>query len=256
MIRIAIADDDPNTLRGMRKIINWEEHGYTVIGTVGSAWELFRLCEEQPVQVVITDIEMPRLNGLDMISVLRQRYPHIQAIIISAFESFSYAKQAIRYGCHNYLLKPISRSELLDTLSSLRPAVEAYTQSPPESAKEILSSFNSAQIVEKVCREMENNLSADFTLEHVSNKHFINPNYFSKIFKARTGENFSSYKLTRKIDHAKWLLKNSSLRVYEIATRVGYDDVHYFCRIFKQRAGLTPREYRNGSDNGEDSTEV
>ncbi len=104
---------------------------------------------------------------------------------------------------------------------------------------------SSKQFIRKAKQYIAQHACEDINLEDVANVIYLNPVYFSKLFKDQTGENFSDYLIAQRIKKAMELLKNETYKVYEISGMVGYKSVQYFYRIFKQYTGLTPVEYRN-----------
>ncbi len=104
---------------------------------------------------------------------------------------------------------------------------------------------SSIQIIRKAKEYISQHACEDITLEDVSSSIYLNPVYFSKLFKSQTGENFSDYLIAQRIQRAKELLRDETYKVYEISSMVGYKSVQYFYRIFKQHTGVTPLEYRN-----------
>lgn len=255
MLRVLLADDDSIIVRGMKKIISWEEHGFSLVGTASNGGELLSLCQTQRPDIVITDIEMPKLNGFDVIDILMAEFPWVKIVILSGYERFDYAKRAMEKGVFRYLIKPLSSKELLEVLEKLKSKIEEekrlqeikhkYNNEMTDNIDgDGTHSFDSKKVVELVKAEVSNKLNEDLTLERISEKYYINTNYFSKIFKQETGENFVDYKIRKKMEHAKYLLENSRFKIYEISERVGYEDQRYFSRIFKKYTGMQPNEYR------------
>lgn len=95
---------------------------------------------------------------------------------------------------------------------------------------------------------IEENYSSYITLEHVAEEVYLNPVYLSHLFKKVTGVKFSEYLNDFRVKKATELLENSTLRIGEISTKVGYKDSRYFSEMFKKRMGLTPNEYRNKNE--------
>lgn len=104
-IKVLIVDDEQIIREGLRLTIDWEKYGFTVIGATSNGEKALRLCEEQTPDLVITDIRMPVMDGLELTKELIARYPKIKIIILSAYDDFKYAQKAISYGASEYLLK-------------------------------------------------------------------------------------------------------------------------------------------------------
>ena len=116
MIRVAIIDDDIEMLIGLKKIINWEQYGFTVIGEADNGAKGLELIKKFSPEVVITDITMPSMNGLDLIEEAQKIVPNIKPIILTCHENFDYAKQAIRLKACEYVLKHTLTKEILENM--------------------------------------------------------------------------------------------------------------------------------------------
>ena len=96
-VKVLIADDEQIMREGLRLTIDWESYGFSVIGAVSNGEKALRLCEEETPDLVITDIRMPVMDGLDLTRELISRYPKIKIIILSAYDDFKYAQKAISW---------------------------------------------------------------------------------------------------------------------------------------------------------------
>lgn len=117
MLKILIVDDNPLIRGGLGNMIEWEKLGAEPAGTAENGEEALLLCEKNQPDIVITDIRMPRKDGMELLSALQERYPGIQTIVVSAYDSFAYAKHAMTAGSINYILKPVDPVELNETIS-------------------------------------------------------------------------------------------------------------------------------------------
>lgn len=243
-IRTIIADDDAIILKGMKKFIDWKQYGFDVIATADNGKDLLNLCEQLEVDVVITDIEMPKLNGLDAMKVITQKYKEIKLIVISGFDKFDYAKQSIQYGVVHYLLKPINPVELISVLNRLRNEFidNEMEMDAIENPQDIY------QVVRNVKEKIDKNEDQGIGLEYIQEHYFVSATYFSKVFKEVVGVSFIKYKQNHKMIFAKYLLEHTNLRLYEIAEKLNYEDERYFSRVFKKNIGVTPKEWREGCE--------
>ena len=117
MLKILIVDDNPLIRGGLGNMIEWEKLGAEPAGSAENGEEALLLCEKNQPDIVITDIRMPRKDGMELLSALQERYPDIQTIVVSAYDSFAYAKHAMTAGSINYILKPVDPVELNETIS-------------------------------------------------------------------------------------------------------------------------------------------
>lgn len=112
MIRLLLADDEPMIIRGLRKLIPWEEYGVEIIGNVNNGMDLIQAVEEKSPDIIISDVCMPGLSGVDVIRKLRELNLNTKVIFISGYQEFSYAKEAMKHGAIDYLVKPVDKVEL------------------------------------------------------------------------------------------------------------------------------------------------
>ncbi len=124
--KVLLIDDEPSALEGMLLWIDWRELGFEICGTCGNGQEGLRLIGELDPDLVITDVNMPLLNGLEMIGAWQQQAGgrEIKFVIISGYSEFEYAQTAIRYGINHYLLKPVFPEEATEELREIYQELE------------------------------------------------------------------------------------------------------------------------------------
>ncbi len=111
-ITALLADDEPLILKGLGKLIPWEEYGIEIIGLAYDGKELLDQIDERSPDIVVSDISMPHMSGIDIIKEVKRRGLSTKVIFISAYQEFSYARDAIAYGAVDYLVKPVKKSDL------------------------------------------------------------------------------------------------------------------------------------------------
>ena len=136
MLKVLIADDEQLICRMIQKMIDWEGKGLELAGMAENGLEVLDKIETLKPDIVITDIRMPGLDGLEMIREAMNRSQQLDFIIISGYRNFEYAHQALTLGVRHYLLKPIDENELSDTLDRII-AERRKTQADEESAEEM-----------------------------------------------------------------------------------------------------------------------
>lgn len=386
-MNILIADDERVIREGIKRTIKHLYPEYQVF-VATRAEEAVKVLEEQRIHIVLTDILMPGMNGLEFMKISKRRYPYVKWVVISAHSEFSYAQEAIRLGARDYLLKPIGKNKLEEIINNLTleiqkdndisrqgerlkaslrflregvfqrlasgldignldigPFIEDYhnfylvmVQLDPgeKSARlehfivenvlselielhgngfvvnfdrqsllglvtlreneriepfqeelrahlnhylkmpfQILHSglsydFNTVPQVVKRMREasasqafeaeplkgsgekaidvalhfIREHYNEDLSLEKMASVVFLNPAYFSQLFKQKTGQGYKEYVTSLRLEQAKLLLLNPKLKLAEIAERVGYQDMRHFTQMFRKKFQLTPTEYR------------
>jgi two-component system response regulator YesN len=121
---ILIVDDEDVIRKGLEHVVVWGTLGYTVVGAVASGEEALRFIEKAPVDVILTDIRMPRISGIELARLVKINYPETRVVILSGFDHFSYAQNAIRYGVYHYLLKPCAEEEIIEVFTRLHKEIE------------------------------------------------------------------------------------------------------------------------------------
>lgn len=124
MIKVVIVDDEPKLRQGLQTLIPWDSLGFTVIAAAGNGRDALKIIGEEAPELVIADIRMPVMDGLQLIQQLRSAGHQMHCIILSGYADFEYAKQAIKYGVEGYLVKPVNVAEMSATLKQVRTRIE------------------------------------------------------------------------------------------------------------------------------------
>ncbi|NLK27345.1 MAG: response regulator [Clostridiales bacterium] len=119
MIRLLIVDDEKVIRDGLTTTMDWEKMDITVVGTAKDGKEALELCELWHPHIVLTDVRMPKMNGLELMKHIKEKMPNIKVIILSGHDEFAYAKEALKYGAVDYLIKPVVAEELEVVLGKL-----------------------------------------------------------------------------------------------------------------------------------------
>lgn len=239
-MNILIVDDEPKIRNGLEKLLGSKE-GWQVCGAFETAPEALEYLEQNPADVMITDIRMPGQSGLDLIQQLRDANRDIRIIILSGYSEFSYAQKAIQLGVLRYLTKPTSPTELFEVLEEVEKDL-AQIQKCEETAMDV---EKSNLLIKQTITYIEENFSAKITLRSISDALYISPNYLCRLFKQQTGRNLMEYLASYRMQMAKQYLKDVQYKISQVAEMVGYHDTRYFSSSFKKYTGMTPMDYRN-----------
>lgn len=258
MFNVILADCDKSCLNMLAHNFRWKELGFNIAAVFNCCLEALDYITHNKVDLVITEIEMPDLNGVDFLKQVRCKDLCPCIVGLSHKKSYYYARQGIIYGAFDYILKPVQKQELLETIK--RAAEFLKNKNEADSHKDLTCNHTGNctniwggyeyylshpnNIVRKVCEYVTSNSDENITLKTISEKFYISTNYFSYLFKEQTGENFQSFLSRVKIEKAKYLLSETNYKVYEVCHMLGYNEPAYFSRLFKKFTGKKPTEYR------------
>ena len=244
--KVLLVEDEQWVRAGLKNKIESCGLGFVVVAEAMDGQSALHCLEREVPDLLVTDIRMPVMDGLELIRNVHFAWPGIKSIIISGHSDFQYAHQALKYEVRDYLLKPVADSELLQALTAVRIKLDANReetrgQIPPQVSGD---QDEIAKTVELYIRE---NFRKDISLQALSRKLRVSTDYLGKAFKRYTGESPLKYIIKLRINEAKLLLcVKPPLDIHSIGELVGYADPFYFSRIFKTHVGLYPREYRAG----------
>ncbi len=123
-IKVMLADDEEMALNMLKNIIPWEDLRLKPAGTARDGLEMLHLLEKTEADIIITDIRMPNMDGLEMVRRIKADKPDIKIILSSAFADFAFVKEGLKLGCSDYLLKPVDEKELLKALHKIIGEIE------------------------------------------------------------------------------------------------------------------------------------
>lgn len=236
--RVVIIDDEVIIREGLQKVVKWADFNCEVAGTAADARSGAALIREVRPDILFTDICMPGQNGLVMLAGLRSEFPDMQVTVLTGYREFSYAQEAIRLGVTRFLLKPSKMSEINEALTVM---TEKLKDREPSSTDQNTGSF----IVNQALAYMEKHYTEKLTLQDVAEVCYVSQWHLSKLLNKYSEQSFYDILNGIRINAAKELLKDPSLRVGDVGMRVGYADSAHFARIFKKLTGCSANEYRN-----------
>ncbi len=243
-MKLLLVDDEVATIQILKKAVDWKSIGIRQVFTAYNAASAKKVFQENEIDILICDIEMPQESGLDLIKWVQGLYPNIVNIILTGFADFNYARSAISLGVYRFLLKPVGFDELKQTV------MEAITKIESEKLQTniLLSDSNTGNKknpIEQVKEYLEKHYNEVITRNHIESLVHLNRDYINREFKDATGYSLMEYIQHYRILKAKKLLRETDDTVSEICIKIGYDSPAYFSKIFKKRLGITPVDYRN-----------
>lgn len=124
MYKVLLADDEKTILEGISTLVDWEKAGATVTGKASDGKMAYEMILQTPPDIVISDVKMPGMNGLELIEKVKQRYPDISFIILSGYDEFEFAKRAMQFNVKHYLLKPCNEKKIMGVLQEVVTELE------------------------------------------------------------------------------------------------------------------------------------
>lgn len=242
MYRVVLIDDEQIIVKGLAKVVKWADYGCQVVGTAGSAVQGAALIQAVRPHIVFTDIRMPDQDGLTMLAGLRSEFPEMQITVLTGYRDFGYAQEAIRLGVTRFLLKPSKMDEIHEALQAMTARLgERPAADPPAEEDGGTGNF----IVRQAVAYMEQNYARKLALQDVADHCFVSQWHLSKLINKHMGKSFYDVLNSIRVDQAKRLLEDPSLKIGEIVELVGYSDSAQFSRIFKKLVGVSANQYRN-----------
>lgn len=333
---ILLVDDEHLVIKGLRIMLVRSGLPLGEIREAENGRQAWAMVKERAPDLLVTDIRMPEMDGLELCRTLRAAGVQAKIVILSGYGDFKYAQEAMKYGARDYLLKPVQRAELIQTISRLL-AEESGAEGAHIAYKELESIIRGLEeglwhgaddeirrcvqrtrellagaslqyclkiagdVGETLCTRLSSrlgqplefalpryagngkegffpwfeellrewrrrleerresadyglfetareyireNYASDITLEELARKIGFSPSYFSQMFKLRTGKSFVQFKNEIRLAKALELLEQPGKTATEVALAVGYHDLTYFIRAFKEFTGLTPNEFK------------
>ncbi|MEH7226560.1 response regulator [Bacillus sp. JJ1566] len=245
MHQILLVEDERWIRTGIRKTVEKTGLPFEVVHESTNGLEAYDWLTGNKVDLVLTDIRMPSMDGITLIKEVRRRAMNLDIMIISGHDDFAYTQQAIRLGAIDYLLKPVEQEGMKEALTKWLQEKETKN-AKLEREDQNLKDMNELSPIERVLLYIDHSLAKDVSLAEAAEMAHLSTSYFCKLFKKETGKNFNDYIVNVRLQEAERLLEHTSLRVSEIAKRLGYSDLAYFSNSFKKQNGMTPSQYRKG----------
>ncbi|AQS57688.1 response regulator transcription factor [Desulforamulus ferrireducens] len=243
---VLIVEDELLELEFLKSVVVEELSPQDKVFTCQSGLQAVKLAKQYRPDIIVMDIHILEMDGLKTLQEIRKFLPQARVLIISAYSDFNYAQEAIRLRVEEYLLKPVKPAvfrqvfqRLLTTLATSPSQTEA---TPDEETDELKT--DQKDLIEKAKQYIHDNFKQKLPLQEVSSYVYLNPQYFSRIFKKEVGVTFIDYVNKLKIEHACKLLETTNYPAYRISSECGFTDPSYFNRVFVQHMKMTPKAYR------------
>lgn len=263
-MKLIIADDEAFIRRGIASL-DWAGIGVEVIGVAKNGMQVLELIREEKPDVLLTDIKMPGMSGLELTREVEKLCPDMPVILLTGYDEFAYAQEAVKLGIFDYILKPSNPTEILECVKRALQKVKENQQAKDEmqSMKKELENTKRLQdvgqmistssdvggeepeeLIQTILTYLREHYAENITLEVLAAQTHFHTGYLSRYIKQKTGQNYLAILTDIRIHHAAQLLLETNLKNYEIGERVGIPGERYFGQVFKKAYGVTPSQYR------------
>lgn len=246
MLKVLIVEDEEMIRKGIVLTVDWAALDCMVVGEAANGVQGLEAARRLEPSLIITDLKMPQMDGIEMLKALRAQGCTAYVIILTAYDNFSYVQSALRLGAVDYLLKPFHDGDLENAITRVQQRMK------PEVAETAPLGIVRKGDKSKYVQEAMDYISAhyndpDISVGTVAQSLNISEGYLSHTFKKETDYTLLNYLTRYRIHKAMELLKDCRVKVYEVAEQVGYRDIAYFSATFKKYAGISPSEYQLSS---------
>lgn len=254
MYKILLVDDEELVLKSLSHAVDWEKQGFYIAGTASSGKEAYEKIQTLQPDLVLTDIRMQGLGGLELVQIVKKENPDIRFIMLSSYAEFAYAKKALELGVVGYCLKPFEETEIVNYLKKVREELRQQGKQqalePPEEKKggekEIKKrkAESKNQTYLELMAYVNEHYAEDVSPQVLAERFHINVSYLSQLVKKESGITYTEYLTNLRIKQACRLLGTTDEKIADIALQVGFRDYFYFTRVFKKVMKMSPGEYR------------
>lgn len=238
-ITLLIADDEDMIRCGMAKYIKLHTDRFHKIYEAENGQQAIDILLKYHPDIMILDIQMPLRNGLDVMKEAKKAGLHPITIILSGYDEFVYAQEALKFGAKEYFLKPMRAADILRSLHTLADTYIEQEKAEIPPGKEGRNPF-----VKEAVEYIREHYAEDISLSKVAEKLGISDGYLSTLMEQNLNCGFNVFVNRVRIDRASCYLEQNYLKNYEIAYKVGFKDEKYFSKVFKKIKGMSPKEYR------------
>ena len=236
MYKVVVVEDEEIARKGIIFTINWDALNCMIAGEAANGEEGAEVIRRLSPDIIVTDLKMPRMDGVEMIAKLREQGNRAKFIILTAYGDFKYAQSAVKLGVSDYLLKPLKDGDLEQAVTRIIDQLEEGDRLRQKEEEETpIFRFNADRKAK--------NKYVEQAIKQIREQ--ISEGYLSRVFKKETDYTFTTYLSYYRMKVAMELLKEGNLKVYEVADAAGYSDTAYFSAQFKKIVGIAPSEYQD-----------
>ena len=236
MLKVVVVEDEELVRKGIVLTVDWAGAGCAVVGEAANGEEGLEVIRRYRPDLIVTDIRMPKLDGIEMLRRLREEGNRAHVVFLTAYSDFSYAQSALKLGA----------AELEETIARIRSRAQAAAPAAPAAPvlPEGQGPEKSKYVREALTYLSEHYNDPDISVSSVARSLGVSDGHLSHVFKKETSYTLSAYLTNYRMHKATELLRDCRVKVYEVAESVGYRDITYFSSAFKKSVGMSPSEYQ------------
>lgn len=252
MLHVLVVDDEVVERNGIRFLM--EKYQFPVLLEEADDGEkAMEYLRKNPVDILITDLKMPFMNGLELAASAKSLYCDLYIVIVTGYGEFEYARQAIHIGVNEFLLKPINPEDFHSTMETIvnkltdvkRKNVPGDINLPGRLEMEILERVpESRHEIELVVSYIFNHYGEEFGLNELASHVYMTPSYLSSVFKREMHVGINEFLKSYRMEKAKEMLEFTNMKIKDVGNQIGYHNTSYFCKSFRDCFGVTPEQYR------------
>lgn len=253
MYKFIIVNDDDIVCESISSAIDWESFLFDDPLVFSNCVDAEDYMRSHHADVVMTNIHIEPVSGLELVQRLKEFSPQTLVVLLTDSQEFEDALAAIKLGVFDYLLHPATPDQLDTLMYRVLSNLDSWpSRTPPRGVNEGWES-----IISMAKKYIDDNLCNNIRLESLAEYVHMNPTYFSRYFKKHTNQKLIDYITGQRIKRAVELMRDPTIKIYNIGYQVGYKNLQHFYKVFKQSTGCTPNEYRKqyygvSDDSGDD----
>ncbi len=245
MLKVLVVEDEEMIRKGIVLAVDWAALDCVVVGEAANGLEALDAVERLDPSLIITDLKMPQMDGIEMLRRLRERGNQAYVIILTAYDSFTYAQSALRLGAVDFLLKPFHDGDLERAVTALRRRMGVGPGETERSFPGLKKGDKSKYVLEAMDYIGEHYNDPNIGIGVIAQYLGLSEGHLSHTFKKETDYTLLNYLTRYRVHKAMELLRDCRVKVYEVAEQVGYRDITHFSATFKKLVGMSPSEYQD-----------
>ncbi|MDQ6417858.1 helix-turn-helix domain-containing protein [Paenibacillus sp. LHD-117] len=249
MYSVLLVDQNSHSRTQIKNMIDWKQHGFSISASIDEYAKVTPIIRRNQYSLVLINMRGFQSGSILLCQRIRKK-SKVPIILLGGDDDFRLARKAITYQVRDYLAAPIQTSELAESLKAVKLELDSLENAKPEAnshpfdtpLKEPIQSSES--IIDLVKGYVQQQLHENVTLKKISDLMHFNSSYLGQKFKTQENMTFNDYLLQQRMEKAKILLEKTDMRVYEIANEIGYTEIDWFYKKFKEYTGSSANEYR------------